>query len=271
MNLPRRDVVLLLFLGLWKITLSFVVRQNSRTNVSLYRLRTTCYLTNNNNNNNWLGDLWQEVIEFSTYGPSERRVLKARREASAAKRVDDSDNRDLATTPLDRDPFASNDDDLSSERSESNTAVSMKAFQAAKSAVQTRTKESNGNESQGPTFDGYALRDLIVARWGVPLDVSFQRGDSGKSVYVTILPVVAFDDPTNHRRRSRQARHDNELEYLQHLQAVIEILDRYDNLSPWLVFLETTTKVPRPGTESVPFRLILSPSDQTKILGGTSS
>jgi hypothetical protein len=270
MNLPRRAVVLLLFLGLWKITLSFVVRQNSRTNSSPYRFGTTRFLTSNNNN--WLGDLWQEVIEFSTYGPSERRVLKARREASAAKRVDDSDNSSLATTPFRRDPLASNDDDLSSQRSDSNTAVSMKAFQAAKSAVhQARTKESNGNESQGPKFDGYALRDLIVARWGAPLDVNFQRGDSGNSVYVTILPVVAFDDTTNNRRRSRQARHDNELAYLQHLQAVLEILDRYDNLSPWLVFLETTSKVPRPGKESVPFRLILSPSDQKKILGGTPS
>jgi hypothetical protein len=87
---------------------------------------------------------------------------------------------------------------------------------------------------------------------------------------VTILPVVAFDDAANDRRRSRQARHANEMEYLQHLQAVLEILHRYDNLDPWMDFLKTTSKVPRPGKESLPFRLTLSPSDQQKILGGNT-
>ena len=146
------------------------------------------------------------------------------------------------------------------------TEVSMKAFQAAKVAVQERQIDSSGNgkQDQCSDFDGYALRDLIVDRWGVPLDVSFQRGDSGASVYVTILPVVAFDDAANNRR------HENELEYLQHLQAVIEILHRYDNLDPWIDFLKTTSRVPQPGKESIPFRLTLSPSDQQKILGGTT-
>ena len=36
---------------------------------------------------NWLGDLWEELIEFSTYGPEERKLLKAKREKAAAAAI----------------------------------------------------------------------------------------------------------------------------------------------------------------------------------------
>jgi Domain of unknown function (DUF3067) len=268
MKMSRSTLILFFSIGLWKVTQSFVVQHENSRRIA------GSFSSLNSNNNNWLGDLWQEVIEFSTYGPSERRILKGRREAATLAAADDKRPEDVivdrtVSSPWDMDQRPENQP----ERPETATTdVSMKAFQAAKVAVQERKNYSSGNgtQDQRSDVDGYALRDLIVDRWGVPLDVSFQRGSSGASVYVTILPVVAFDDAANNRRRSRQARHENELEYLQHLQAVIEILHRYDNLGPWIDFLKTTSRVPQPGKESISFRLTLSPSDQQKILGGTT-
>lgn len=123
-------------------------------------------------------------------------------------------------------------------------------------------------------FDGYALRDLLVSKWGVPLDVDFERRGyyssattttttTTPSVYVTVLPV-AFGN-------RRLCRHETELDYLMHLQAVVEILHRYDNLEPWRFFLESTSKSPKPGVESVPFRLTLSPSDLANVLNNKKS
>ena len=51
-----------------------------------------------------------------------------------------------------------------------------------------------------------------------------------------------------------------------HLQAVIEILHQYNNLKGFVYFLESTNKVPRQGTDSVPFRLQLSDEDIEKIM-----
>ena len=255
MKMSRSALILFFSIGLWKVTDSFVVQHENSSRIagSLY---------------NWLGDLWQEVIEFSTYGPSERRILKGRREAATLAAADAKRPEDFIVDRTVSSPWEMNQppENQPETTEAATTEVSMKAFQAAKVAVQERQIDSSGNgkQDQCSDFDGYALRDLIVDRWGVPLDVSFQRGDSGASVYVTILPVVAFDDAANNRR------HENELEYLQHLQAVIEILHRYDNLDPWIDFLKTTSRVPQPGKESIPFRLTLSPSDQQKILGGTT-
>jgi Domain of unknown function (DUF3067) len=107
-------------------------------------------------------------------------------------------------------------------------------------------------------FDGYALRDLLISKWGVPLDIDFQRGYSQQTVYCTILPVVFG---------SRKCRHVQELDYLMHLQAVVEILHAYNNLEEFREFIETTNRTPKPGVESVPFRLELSPRQLSKVLG----
>lgn len=181
---------------------------------------------------NWLGDLWEEIIEFSTYGPAERRMLKARREAEsmsvssfqqAKKRLEEESAGDSkADCILDKD----------------GDSLSLASFQAAVTAVQEKTTLN---------FDGYALRDLIATKFGVPVDIDFQHRYG--QVYVTLLPVVGYG--------TRFSRHLTELDYLMHLQAVVEIMHKYDNLESWIEFLETTNRSPKPGTESLPFQLDL--------------
>lgn len=173
----------------------------------------------------WQGvaSLWDEIIEVSTYGPSERKILKARREAKAQREADD-------------------DDDLSLDN-----------FRRATSQL---SQESTGDESSPSIdFDGYAMRDLLVEKWGASLDIDFQRQPG--AVYCTVLPV-AFG--------SRKCRHEAELEYLMHLQGIVEVLHKYNNLDLFINFIITTSKVPKVGTDSVPFRLELSDEDLQTIL-----
>jgi len=208
---------------------------------------TRCY------GSNWLGDLWDEFIEFSTYGPGERKLLKARREeasaaAAAAKAKTETGN------GANEEPFLSDDlfrqakkralesqlqaldEPTSVSLDEDSSSLSLEAFQAAAVSV-SKTKEEQ-QQSPGLDFDGYKLRDLLVKKWGVPLDVEFQRGYSGRYIYCTILPV-AFGN--------RKCRHKTELEYLEHLQGVVEALDKYDNnLGPFVAFLKRTKRSPKP-------------------------
>jgi hypothetical protein len=207
-----------------------------------------------------LGDLWDEVIEFSTFGPGERKLLKARREQEKPQQQEDDittesfqhAKRNLVAyrykPPSQTAVSANNDDDGS-------RMISLEAFQA----VVTASKDLQ-EDVEMPDLDGYALRDLLVARWGVPLDVDFQRGTNmqHRSVYCTIFPV-AFG--------SSKCRHLAELDYLMHLQGVVEVLRKYQNLERFVVLLETTTKEPKPGTDSVPFRLELNNSQLEQILG----
>ena len=208
------------------------------------RSKTKCY-------GNWLGDLWEEVIEFSTYGPAERRMLKARREAAAARKEQgistkafQEAKRNVMETKVD----IGDEDDTS--------LISLESFQAA--LVATKMEQENDGSIPDDGFDGYALRDLLVSRWNAPLDIDFQRG-AKRTVYCTVLPVVGFG--------SRKSRHVSELDYLMHLQGIVEILHKYENLELFRVFLETTTRVPKPGTDSVPFRLQLNTQDLDQILG----
>jgi hypothetical protein len=217
--------------------------------------------------------LWNEVIEFSTYGPAERRMLKAKRNAKAAATAgatgNDKNNdvsvssyqqakRKLEEHKSGRQVASSanrSSKDLDSVATSS--SLSLEAFQAAVMATTDTDLEADSFE-----YDGYKLRDLLVSKWGVPLDVDFQRGYSGSTVYCTVLPVVGFG--------TSKARHATELEYLMHLQAVVEILHQYDNLDAFTTFVEAARRAPKPGTESVPFRLDLNDRDVRKILGTTT-
>jgi len=134
----------------------------------------------------------------------------------------------------------------------------LEAFQSAKNEM----KDTTPPELE---FDGYALRDMLVAKWGVPLDVDFQSmstigTSTGTSfLYCTVLPLVGYGSPL-------RSRHDSELEYLMHLQGVVEVLCKYNNLEGFLAFVEGTDRVPKPGTDSVPFRLDLSEEDLEGIM-----
>ena len=51
-----------------------------------------------------------------------------------------------------------------------------------------------------------------------------------------------------------------------HLQGVVEILFKYNNLNSFVKFVEETDRVPKRGTDSVPFRLDLTEEEMEKIL-----
>mmetsp|Transcript_27362 Transcript_27362/g.74824 ORF Transcript_27362/g.74824 Transcript_27362/m.74824 type:complete len:253 (+) Transcript_27362:73-831(+) len=221
----------------------------------LQRFRTSSITTCQN----WLGDLWEEVIEFSTYGPSERKMLKERRERAAALKENRSDK---YTGEVSMDSFrraqqkyksgSSGEDDRESSSASIGTEDSL-SLESSRSAVASKDKA----EKEEIDFDGYKLRDLIVEKWGVPLDVDFQRGYGGSSVYCTVLPV-AFG--------SSKCRHESELDYLMHLQAVVEVLDKYDNLDPFIFFIKKTNRVPKRGVESVPYLMDLDTDALKQIL-----
>ena len=81
----------------------------------------------------------------------------------------------------------------------------------------------------------------------------------GGQIYCTVLPVVGYGGGP------LQSRHATELEYLIHLQGVVEVLHKYDNLEEFIAFIETTDRVPKRGTDSVPFCLSLSGEEIDKI------
>ncbi len=253
-----RSKILLLVFGT-----AFCLRQGSAFSIDYTRLfssrvvvacrestttTTTCY--------NWLGDLWEEVIEFSTYGPSERRMLKERREKAAAEaRAKEGGDVSMDSFQRAQQKFVSTpsakDAPISSNSSSSDEdSLSLGSFQAA-----VASKEKMSDEDMD--YDGYKLRDLIVETWGAPLDVDFQRGNSGQTVYCTVLPV-AFG--------SSRCRHSTELDYLMHLQGIVEVLQKYDNLDSFLFFVQTTKRTPKPGVESAPYKMQLDEEALRQIL-----
>lgn len=186
-----------------------------------------------------LKTLWDEIIEVSTYGPSERKMLKAQRErqkqfeeGQKAEKID-GNNRSIDFD---------NDDEW------------LEAFSKAK---EKKEQEENDDFEERPGFDGYALRDMLCAKWGAPLDVDFQK--IGGKVYCTVLPLLGFGSPL-------RSRHETELDYLMHLQGVIEILNKYDNLEYFVSYIESTEKTPKRGTDSVPVRLMLTEEQISQIL-----
>ena len=122
---------------------------------------------------------------------------------------------------------------------------------------------ADSGEEEEAEFDGYALRDAILNKFGVCWDVDFQRVESYgfRKVYLNVLPF---------KLGSRRFRHQSEWDYLCHLQAIVEILQKYDLLDSVLVQLEETKKKPRPGTSplvAVPLRLDLTEEQIDQILG----
>ena len=134
--------------------------------------------------------------------------------------------------------------------------------------VQKRSEQTDSiNEPQAENtiekeFDGYAFRDAIYQKWGKCYDVDFQPVQSFgfRELYLNVLPF---------HLGGRRFRHESELDYLCHLQAIVEILEKYDQLDYVLSQLEETTKKPRPGTSplvAVPFRLDLTEDELNSIL-----
>ena len=221
---------------------------------------------NEDTKNIWQGitQLWDEIIEVSTYGPSERKMLKAQRERK----------RQLLEQPQQRNNQRTTDESISSRSRNGNEYSEgiwnenidnehdeawLNAFQSAKN--QFDINDDDEKIMQNLDYDGYALRDLLLSKWGAPLDIDFQSmSTAGTSVlYCTVLPMIGYGSPL-------RSRHESEMDYLMHLQGVVEILYKYDNLDFFISFLKDTNKVPKRGTDSVPFRLSLSKEDMERVL-----
>ena len=145
---------------------------------------------------NLCGDLWNELIEFSTLGPGERKMLQERRRSAVSGKQDEDFSVVSFQAVADR---RRNVDDCAAFKTlhdNDDENITLKNFQAAVKALNQETA------SPWDDFDGYALRALLVSKWGAPLDVSFARGPSGGSVYCSVLPVALG---------SRKCRHETEM------------------------------------------------------------
>eukprot|EP00592_Proboscia_alata_P016495 CAMPEP_0194395330 /NCGR_PEP_ID=MMETSP0174-20130528/124362_1 /TAXON_ID=216777 /ORGANISM="Proboscia alata, Strain PI-D3" /LENGTH=117 /DNA_ID=CAMNT_0039191251 /DNA_START=312 /DNA_END=665 /DNA_ORIENTATION=+ len=108
---------------------------------------------------------------MSTYGPSERKILKERRKEQTKK-----DNEEI---------FGDNMD----VEDESDSLL-MKNFRLVKAQVAREQQQEKEDNISDLEFDGCALQDLLVSKWGQPLDISFRRLPPGQeAVYCTIMPI----------------------------------------------------------------------------------
>lgn len=138
----------------------------------------------------------------------------------------------------------------------------MKEVEKRKSAKEMKAKAIIIEEKDDKEFDGYALRDAIYAKWGCCYDLEFQKVETFgfRNVYLNVMPF---------KLGGRRFRHRTELDYLMHLQAVVEILEKYEQLDYVLSQIESTDKTPRGNTSplvAVPLRLALSENELNKIL-----
>lgn len=136
---------------------------------------------------------------------------------------------------------------------------------SSSSSPQMQPKNNdNVNEEEEILFNGYDMRDVIYAKFGYCFDLEFRPVTSlgGTSLYLNVMPFHS---------KSKQFRHESEYDYLCHLQAVVDILIKYDRLEYVLSQLYETDKMPRAGTSpliAVPFRLDLEEKDLQQILRG---
>ncbi len=161
--------------------------------------------------------------------------------------------------PLSSGEMGENDDD-----DDEDDDISLEAFRARKQRQEaSRRAPTDEKGTRDATFDGYALRDVIVDKWGKCYDMDFNRVDSFgfRQLYLNVVPF---------HLGGRRFRHATELDYLCHLQAIVEILEKYNQLDYVLAQIADTTKKPRAGTSplvAVPLRLDLTKGQLQDILG----
>ena len=145
---------------------------------------------------------------------------------------------------------------------EDNDSLSLAAFQQEVNK-RTPTPPLQENDEEEEVFDGYVMRDIIVEKWGHAFDLEFQPVEAlgFKEIYLNVMPF---------RLGSKRFRHETELDYLCHLQAIVEILLKYNQVGNVLFQIDATKKKPRGGTSplvAVPLKLDLTPEQVDKILG----
>jgi hypothetical protein len=139
--------------------------------------------------------------------------------------------------------------------------LSLQVFQNAKKAKGLGPGTGVEKSDKDGQFDGYALRDVIREKWGRCYDVEFQRAFVVRGVYLNVLPFYLGRRPF---------RHSSEYGYLCHLQAVVDILAKYDQLDYVLYQIQETNKKPLGGRSpivAVPLRLDLTKDQVNQILG----
>ena len=188
-------------------------------------------------------------------GGHDKEKAEALPKESMVKEVEGDDNHLWDTSGLQAEIERRNADACSSNNGAPTQSDSSEAVEA--------DIDSKENEAEEVEFDGYMFRDAIYNKFGVCWDVDFQRVESYgfRKLYLNVLPF---------RLGSRRFRHETEYDYLCHLQAVVEILQKYDLLYSVLAQLEETKKKPRPGTSplvAVPLRLDLSSDQLDEIMG----
>ncbi|GMH70046.1 hypothetical protein TrST_g7269 [Triparma strigata] len=190
--------------------------------------------------NNW----FDEIIEMATLGPSERRLKKAKERQQINDDYDAGDSRSV------------NDDDL--------TPAAFRLEISRLDAEKERQSSTAAVASEEPQFTGESFSSLLVKKYGAQLDVDLRPVTSfGKtSIYIAIMPLKAFG--------TRKSRFEAELPYLQHMQAVVEVLEKYGQLEEYVEFLEETEKRPRGGTSpliAVTWKMELSDEEVGFITG----
>jgi hypothetical protein len=244
--------------------------------------------TQGNRNHHKLAGWLDDIIEFSTLGPGERRMKKAR-----VKEEDDEGEYDdfspaalkLAMKGAMKNKDKEEDDDLTPEAfnramkeaderrlpsnadKEEDDDLTPEAFKRAMKEADEMRLPSNADTAtmdEAQKFDGYAFADLLTRKWGAPLDVDFRPVTSlGKTdLYVAVMPIPFG---------SKRCRHgQNEMAYLCHLQGVIEVLEKYGMLEDYVDFVETTDKKPRARTSpliAVTWRMELTKNQVKEITG----
>ena len=131
---------------------------------------------------------------------------------------------------------------------------------AFKAAIAKTKKEDSSSSS----FDGYGLASLLQSKWGAELDVDFRpvTSLSNTGIYICIMPIPLG---------SRRCRHKSREDYMMHLQGVVEVLEKYDELDAFVEFVTTTNKVPRANTSpliAVTYRLDLTEEQVGAITNG---
>ncbi|KAG5187158.1 hypothetical protein JKP88DRAFT_235375 [Tribonema minus] len=86
-------------------------------------------------------------------------------------------------------------------------------------------------------FDGYKLCDLIVDKWGAPLDIQIKKEVfAGKPLlYLNVM----------WKYLGQQSFHLNEREYLEHLEAIAQLLHKWDRVDHVIDLIKTCRKRPQ--------------------------
>eukprot|EP00545_Synedropsis_sp_CCMP1620_P010494 CAMPEP_0119016888 /NCGR_PEP_ID=MMETSP1176-20130426/14700_1 /TAXON_ID=265551 /ORGANISM="Synedropsis recta cf, Strain CCMP1620" /LENGTH=193 /DNA_ID=CAMNT_0006970445 /DNA_START=1 /DNA_END=582 /DNA_ORIENTATION=- len=130
-------------------------------------------------------------------------------------------------------------------------------------AARRNNQQVPEEKEEEPDFDGYAFRDLLMAKWGECYDVDFNHVDAFgfREIYLNIYPFKMGG--------RNKWRHASELDYLCHLQAIVEILEKYEQLDHVIYQIQETSKKPKMGApiKAVPLRLELTKDEIDKITG----